>query len=188
VNAIVSAWIIIKGWGSGSSKNIWHYSEGWSATGRYIVFVADKLKIVRKPMNWNPLYWRRAARRKPKRYRVLWKSQTAKTEKFYSGGIRPAPGTRISTIRKDANLKALIESGTTAVYIVGKSHFVQRPAFLKLNLKKTWKIISESIEYLKSKRSSLYFMMLSISSMVFKSDRVYHWKRLKLRQTPGLIV
>jgi len=62
-----------------------------------------------------------------------------------------------SSVDKDENLKALIEAGTGIVTIVGKSSDFQATQVLEVSLEENLKIITESIEYLKSKGLTVFF-------------------------------
>ena len=62
-----------------------------------------------------------------------------------------------STVGKDANLKALIEARTSTVAIVGKSHEAQATRILGIDPEENLRIISESIEFLKSKKLTVFY-------------------------------
>ncbi|MBI5197619.1 MAG: citramalate synthase, partial [Nitrospirae bacterium] len=60
-------------------------------------------------------------------------------------------------VHEDGNLKALLQSGTEVVTLVGKSWDIHVTKVLNATLKKNLEMISDSVAYLKSKKKTVFF-------------------------------
>jgi 2-isopropylmalate synthase len=119
--------------------------------------VADKLKIVQKLDELGIHYieggWP-GGNPKDTEFFVKAKRLKLKNSILVAFGSTRRHDARVD---KDANLRYLVEAGTSIVSIVGKSYDVQATRVLGISPEDNLRIISESIEYLKSKKLTVFF-------------------------------
>jgi 2-isopropylmalate synthase len=119
--------------------------------------VADKIKIIKKLDELGIHYieggWPGG---NPKDTEAFLKAKSIKLKNstLVAFGSTRHPSSKVST---DVNLKGLMEAGTKAVTIVGKSWDLQAKNVLEVSLQENLNMISESIEYLKSKGLIVFF-------------------------------
>lgn len=119
--------------------------------------VADKIKIIKKLDELGIHYieggWPGG---NPKDTELFLKAKSLKLKnsKLVAFGSTRHPKSKASS---DAGLKGLIEAGTGVITIVGKSWDLQAKHVLEVSLQENLDMISESIEYLKSKGLVVFF-------------------------------
>ncbi|HJX03800.1 MAG TPA: citramalate synthase, partial [Dehalococcoidia bacterium] len=119
--------------------------------------VSDKLKIIQKLDDLGIHYieggWPGG---NPKDTELFLQARRLKLKNsiLVAFGSTRHPG---SQVEHDANLRALIEAGTSVVTIVGKSWDMQVTAVLEIGLEQNLQIIQESIAYLKFQGKTVFF-------------------------------
>jgi 2-isopropylmalate synthase len=119
--------------------------------------VADKLKIVRKldelGIHFVEGGWPGA---NPKDTEFFTKAQGLKLKNsvLVAFGSTRHPD---SVVGKDAGLRALVDAGTKVVCIVGKSWDAHVTQVLETDLDNNLRLIAESVEFLKSKKLTVFF-------------------------------
>lgn len=88
------------------------------------------------------------------------------------------------TVAKDANLKALLLSGAPIITLVGKSSAPQVEKVLATSLEENIRMVSESIEYLKSHGRQV-FLDAEHFFDGYKADREYSLRVLKAAEMAG---
>ena len=89
-----------------------------------------------------------------------------------------------TTVKKDPNIKALLDSGVRVVCLVGKSWSLHAKHVLKTTPDENLKMISESIEYLKSKVDEVFFDAEHFFD-AYDDDPAYALKVLKTAEEAG---
>ncbi len=89
-----------------------------------------------------------------------------------------------STVDKDTNLNALLEAKTKVVTIVGKSWDLQVTQVLEVSSEQNLRIIKESIDYLKSKKLTVFYDAEHFFDG-YKANCDYALETLKIAQKAG---
>ena len=112
--------------------------------------------------------------------------EMAKDVKFKNARLTAFGSTRKAHIKPEAcpNLKALLKAATPAVAIFGKSWDLHAREILKVTLDENLKMISDSVEYLKSMGKEVFFDAEHFFDG-FKNDHRYATKVLKAALTAG---
>ena len=146
--------------------------------------VEDKLRIVEKLDELGVHYieggWPGANPRDIEFFKRVREVKLSSAQLVSFGSTRKAE----NSPRQDSNLQALLDSGTEIITIFGKSWNLHVKEALGITLEKNLEIISDSIEYLKSKKKTVFYDAEHFFDG-YKADSDYAIRTLKAAEAAG---